>query len=105
MTILHATKDLRKVSLWLGDASVQTTEIYTHADPTPKLRTGRFKATDKYALETSYDPAPAAWIMALASPAHAEVVPRFYDVFLLLVATGFFLVNGLHGFESGSLSK
>lgn len=58
MTILQATKDLRKVSLWLGHASVQTTEIYTRADPTvkletleaaisPKLRTGRFKATDK----------------------------------------------------------
>jgi site-specific recombinase XerD len=58
MTILQATKDIRKVSLWLGHSSVQTTEIYTRADPTvkletleaaisPKLRTGRFKATDK----------------------------------------------------------
>ncbi|MFZ0142840.1 MAG: tyrosine-type recombinase/integrase [Candidatus Sulfotelmatobacter sp.] len=58
MTILQATKDLRKVSLWLGHSSIQTTEIYTRADPTvkletleaaisPKLRTGRFKATDK----------------------------------------------------------
>ncbi|MGA7634915.1 MAG: hypothetical protein WCB11_29470 [Terriglobales bacterium] len=58
MTILQATKDLRKVSLWLGHTSIQTTEIYTCADPTvkletleaaisPKLRTGRFKATDK----------------------------------------------------------
>lgn len=58
MTILQATKDLRKVSIWLGHSSVQTTEIYTRADPTvkldtleaaiaPRLRTGRFKATDK----------------------------------------------------------
>lgn len=58
LTILQATKDLRKVSLWLGHSSMQTTEIYTRADPTvklealesviaPKLRTGRFKATDK----------------------------------------------------------
>jgi integrase/recombinase XerD len=58
MTILQATKDLRKVSLWLGDSNMQTTEIYTRADPTvklealesviaPKLRSGRFKATDK----------------------------------------------------------
>jgi integrase len=58
MTILQATKDLRKVSFWLGHSSVQTTEIYTRADPTlkretlesaiaPKVRTGRFKATDK----------------------------------------------------------
>ncbi|MES9901847.1 MAG: tyrosine-type recombinase/integrase [Sedimenticola sp.] len=58
MTVLAATKDIRKVSLWLGHANIQTTEIYIHADPTeqfetldaitpPKLRTGRFKATDK----------------------------------------------------------
>jgi integrase/recombinase XerD len=58
MTILQATKDLRKVSLWLGHSSMQTAEIYTRAGPTvklealesviaPKLRTGRFKAADK----------------------------------------------------------
>src|SRR5579872_307571 len=58
LTILQATKDLRKVSLWLGHSSMQTTEIYTRADPSvklealesviaPKLRTGRFRATDK----------------------------------------------------------
>jgi site-specific recombinase XerC len=41
MTILQATKDLRKVSLWLGHSSVQTTEIYTRADPTVKLETPR----------------------------------------------------------------
>ena len=38
MTILQATKDLRKVSLWLGHSSVQTTEVYTRADPTVKPR-------------------------------------------------------------------
>jgi integrase/recombinase XerD len=58
LTVLEATKDLRKVSLWLGHASMQTTEMYTRADPSiklealnavmpPKLRTGRFRATDK----------------------------------------------------------
>jgi len=58
LRILQATKDLRKVSLWLGHASVQSTEMYTRADPTvkleslesataPRLRLGRFKATDK----------------------------------------------------------
>ena len=41
MTILQATKDLRKVSLWLGHASMQTTEIYTRADPTVKLGNSR----------------------------------------------------------------
>jgi len=58
LTILQATKDLRKVSLWLGHVNMQTTEIYTRADPSvklealesvvpPKLRSGRFKATDE----------------------------------------------------------
>jgi integrase/recombinase XerD len=58
LTVLQATKDLRKVSLWLGHARLQTTEMYTRVDPSvklealesvvpPKLRSGRFKATDK----------------------------------------------------------
>ena len=58
LTVLQATKDLRKVSLWLGHANMQTTEMYTRADPSvklealesivpPKLRSGRFKATDE----------------------------------------------------------
>lgn len=58
LTVLQATKDLRKVSLWLGHAHMETTEMYTRADPSvklealeamiaPKLRSGRFKATDK----------------------------------------------------------
>lgn len=58
LTVLEATKDLRKVSLWLGHANMQTTEMYTRADPSiklealvavtaPKLRSGRFRASDK----------------------------------------------------------
>ena len=58
LSILEATKDLRKVSLWLGHANLQTTEIYTRADPSvklealeaaipPHLRSGRFRASDK----------------------------------------------------------
>ena len=58
LTVLQATNDLRKVSLWLGHLSMQTTEMYTRADPSvkldalesivaPKLRSGRFKATDE----------------------------------------------------------
>lgn len=58
LVALRATKDLRKVALWLGHANMQTTEIYTRVDPSvklemlesivaPKLRSGRFKATDK----------------------------------------------------------
>ena len=69
LTVLQATKDLRKVALCLGHASIQTTEVYTRADPSvklealesivaPKLRTGRFKATD--ALIASLHPSAFA---------------------------------------------
>lgn len=55
--LLRATHDVRKVALWLGHASVQTTEIYLRADPTeaaetlaatipPTLRPGRFRPPD-----------------------------------------------------------
>lgn len=58
MVILQATHDLRKVSLWLGHESVQTTEMYTRADPKaklealdavtpPNLRRGHFRPPDK----------------------------------------------------------
>ena len=58
LTILQSTKDIRKMSLWLGNAHQQTSEIYTRVHPSvkletlgsvlaPKLRTGRFKVTDK----------------------------------------------------------
>jgi integrase/recombinase XerD len=58
LAVLEATKDIRKVSLWLGHPNMQTTEIYTRVDPSiklealeavtaPKLRTGRFRASDK----------------------------------------------------------
>lgn len=58
MHTLQATRDVRKVSLWLGHASLQSTEIYLRADPTeklealaamapPSLKPGRFRAPDK----------------------------------------------------------
>jgi site-specific recombinase XerD len=58
MVTLQATHDIRKVSLWLGHSSIQTTEIYTRVDPTdkldalhavvpPQLRKGRFRPPDK----------------------------------------------------------
>jgi hypothetical protein len=58
MTILRATRDIRKVSLWLGHASIRDTRIYNQADPTdkmeilqaitpPALRRGRFQAPDQ----------------------------------------------------------
>ena len=58
MNTLQATGDIRKVALWLGHASTQTTEIYLQADPSqklealnsmvpPMLRPGTFKPSDK----------------------------------------------------------
>ena len=38
MTILHATGDIRKVSLWLGHVDIKTTEAYLRASPAEKLR-------------------------------------------------------------------
>ena len=58
LVMLKATKDIRKVALWLGHSSLQTTEMYLRADPTekleavsaitpPALRKGRFRAPDQ----------------------------------------------------------
>jgi site-specific recombinase XerD len=58
MHTLQATGDIRKVSLWLGHATLQSTEVYLRADPTekleamaslvpPTLRRGHFRPPDK----------------------------------------------------------
>jgi integrase/recombinase XerD len=58
MRTLQATGDIRKVALWLGHASTQSTEVYVRADPSeklealvtitpPTLRRGRFTPPDK----------------------------------------------------------
>jgi integrase/recombinase XerD len=58
MIVLQATQDIRKVSLWLGHATLTTTEVYTRGDPTekldamesivpPHLRRGAFQPSDK----------------------------------------------------------
>jgi site-specific recombinase XerD len=58
MHMLQATRDVRKVALWLGHATIKSTEIYLRADPTeklaaldagvaPALRPGCFTAPDK----------------------------------------------------------
>lgn len=55
--MLQATRDVRKVALWLGHSDMRTTEAYLRADPSekleameavlpPSLRRGRFKAPD-----------------------------------------------------------
>ena len=38
MTVLHATGDIRKVSLWLGHADTKTTELYLRASLAEKLK-------------------------------------------------------------------
>jgi site-specific recombinase XerD len=58
MLALQATRDVRKVALWLGHASITSTEVYLHADPNEKLEAiaavtplrlprGRFRAPDR----------------------------------------------------------
>jgi integrase/recombinase XerD len=58
MIVLQATKDIRKVSLWLGHSDLTTTEVYVRADPSekleaieavvpPSLRKGKFRPPDK----------------------------------------------------------
>jgi len=58
MIVLDSTKDIRKVALWLGHSSTQTTEMYVRADPSEKLeainaitppnvRKGRFRPQDR----------------------------------------------------------
>ncbi len=58
MIVLQATKDIRKISLWLGHSDLTTTEVYVRADPSekleaieavvpPSLRKGKFRPPDK----------------------------------------------------------
>ena len=71
--MLQATRDIRKVALWLGHADVRTTEMYLRVDPSEKLeaieavlplglRRGRFKAPD----------ALIASLLAPGTPAQVE---------------------------------
>jgi transposase len=76
--MLQATRDIRKVALWLGHADIRTTEVYLGMDPSekleaveavlpPALRRGRFKAPD-------------ALIASLMADAHSRsAVWRFFD--------------------------
>lgn len=69
MHTLQATHDVRKVSLWLGHATLQSTEIYLRADPTEKLealsamtppgiKRGRFRAPDRLLAMLATSAAP-----------------------------------------------
>lgn len=59
LNTLQATRDIRKVALWLGHESIQSTETYLRADPSqkremleavlpPTLKRGSFRPTDKF---------------------------------------------------------
>jgi len=61
--ILQATGDLRKVSLWLGHADMQTTEMYLRVDPTDKL--DALKAVVPPNLQCGHFRAPDALIASL----------------------------------------
>jgi hypothetical protein len=94
MMIYQATGDLRKVSLWLGHAQMQTTEIYLRADPVekieiieavtpPSLRRGRFTvptsslrrcAEHDYAKHSRPDSAPEP--ASIASTFHNAALSR-----------------------------
>ncbi|GMN04522.1 tyrosine-type recombinase/integrase [Erythrobacter sp. MTPC3] len=65
--MLQATRDIRKVALWLGHADIRTTEVYLRMDPSekleaveavlpPALRRGRFKAPDARIASLMADP-------------------------------------------------
>ena len=67
VVMLQATRDIRKVALWLGHADIRTTEVYLRMDPSekleaveavlpPALRRGRFKAPDAL-IASLHDPA------------------------------------------------
>ncbi|PYU45021.1 MAG: integrase, partial [Acidobacteria bacterium] len=58
LNTLQATGDIRKVALWLGHESIQSTEVYLRTDPSqkremleavlpPTLKRGLFRPADK----------------------------------------------------------
>jgi len=68
--MLQATRDIRKVALWLGHADIRTTEIYLRMDASekleaveavvpPALRRGRFKAPDALIASLLDDASPS----------------------------------------------
>jgi integrase/recombinase XerD len=76
VVMLQATRDIRKVALWLGHADIRTTEVYLRMDPSekleaveavipPELRRGRFKAPDALI---------ASLLSDLAVPPHSKRV-------------------------------
>lgn len=70
MHTLQATGDVRKVSLWLGHASVQTTEMYLRADPTEKLEA--LTAMDPPTLKRGRFTVPDQWMAMLTEASNGR---------------------------------
>lgn len=87
LNTLRATKDIRRVSLWLGHARQETTEIYLQLDPTeklaaidkrvlPSLKPGKFRPPDALiAVLMGKSPDPTATPTA-SPPAAPRRPPR-----------------------------
>ena len=82
LLMLQATRDIRKVALWLGHADVSTTEVYLRIDPSekleaveamlpPALRRGRFRAPD--ALIASLRPSGICGVTGQRKPVKPEI--------------------------------
>ena len=76
-TGVKATRDIRKVALWLGHADVRTTETYLRLDPSekleaveavlpPALRRGQFKAPDAL-IASLFEPAASTQVTGTLS--------------------------------------
>ena len=64
--MLQATRDIRKVALWLGHADIRTTEIYLRVDPSEKLEA--MQAALPFGLRRGQFKAPDALIASLFEP-------------------------------------
>ncbi len=65
--MLKATRDIRKVALWLGHSDLRTTEIYLRVDPSEKLEAVEF-AVGPLGLRRGRIKAPDAVIVFLFEP-------------------------------------
>ena len=70
--MLQATRDIRKVALWLGHADVRTTEIYLRLDPSEKLEA--VEAMLPPALRRAQFKTPDALIASLFNPGTSDPV-------------------------------
>ena len=75
VVMLQATRDIRKVALWLGHADMRTTKAYLRVDPSEKLEA--VEAVLPPGLRRGRLKAPDALIAALLSPAALTSIGQF----------------------------